>query len=136
MNRDDAVDLLDRLHDAQNAFYGGGDRTQLERLLTEDVAWTVPGENAVAGRYEGRDAVFAYFERRRDLAGGTFRMHRRDVLAGEGDRIAALTDGTATIGGAEHRWETVGLYEVRGGRIAACWLLPLDPAAFDAIWSP
>jgi hypothetical protein len=35
------------------------------------------------------------------MATGTFRMHRRDVLAGEGDRIAALTDGAATIAGRE-----------------------------------
>jgi hypothetical protein len=62
-------------------------------------------------------------------------MQRCDVLTGAGGRIAALTDGSATIGGSELRWSTVGLYEVRGGQIAACWLLPLDAAAFDAIWS-
>jgi len=28
----------------------------------------------------------------------------------------------------------VGLYELREGRVAACWLLPLDVAAFDAAW--
>ncbi len=62
-------------------------------------------------------------------------MTRRDVLAGAGDRIAALTDGAATVGGTEHRWSTVGLYEVAGKRIRACWLLPLDPNQFDAIWT-
>jgi hypothetical protein len=35
----------------------------------------------------------------------------------------------------DHRWSTIGLYEVVDGRIAACWLLPLDQHAFDAIWS-
>jgi hypothetical protein len=34
----------------------------------------------------------------------------------------------------EHRWSTVGLYRFRGEQIAACWLLPLDAAAFDWIW--
>ena len=63
-------------------------------------------------------------------------MHRRDVLTGEGARIAALTDGTASIGGARHAWSTVGLYDVPGSaRIAASRLLALDQAAFDAIWS-
>ena len=42
--------------------------------------------------YHGLDEVFDYFRRRRDLATSTFRMHRRDVLAGDGDRIAALTE--------------------------------------------
>jgi hypothetical protein len=33
------------------------------------------------------------------------------------------------------RWSTVGLYEIAGDRIAACWLLPLDQAEFDRVWS-
>lgn len=135
MDRDAAVELLDRLHEAQNAFYGGGDAGPLERILVPDVVWTVPGDNAIAGAYRGREEVFAYFRRRRDIARGSFRMIRRDVLTGEGSRVAALTDGVATIGGTERTWSTVGLYDVDGGRIAACWLLPLDPDAFDAIWA-
>jgi hypothetical protein len=135
VNRAAAVDLLDRLHIAQNEFYGGGSGDALERLLTADITWTVPGENLIAGRYRGIDEVFAYFRRRRDLAGGTFRMRRRDVLVGEADRVAALTDGSASIGDIEHQWSTVGLYDVLDAQIAACWLLPLDQHAFDAIWS-
>ncbi len=135
MDRDIAVALLDQLHAAQNEFYGGGGDALLRDLLASDIAWTVPGNNSIAGVYRGTEAVFDYFRRRRDLAAGTFRMTRRDVLAGEGDRIAALTDGAATIDGMEHRWSTVGLYEVVDKRITACWLLPLNPTQFDAIWT-
>lgn len=135
MNRDAALRLLDRLHDAQNDFYAGGGDTALRKLLTPDIAWTVPGRSPVAGVCHGIDEVLGYFARRRDLAAHTFRMHRADVLAGDGDRIAALTDGTAVLGGAERSWSTVGLYAVRRDRIAACWLLPLDPATFDEAWS-
>jgi len=78
----------------------------------------------------------AYFRHRRDLAGATFRMHRKDILVGEGRRLAALTDGTATLAGRARQWSTVGLYDVtEQGRIAACWLLPLEQGEFDAIWS-
>jgi ketosteroid isomerase-like protein len=135
MDRDIAVALLDQLHAAQNKFYGGGGDAQLRDLLASGIAWTVPGNNSIAGAYRGTEAVFDYFRRRRDLAAGSFRMTRRDVLAGEGDRIAALTDGAATIDGMEHRWSTVGLYEVVDKRITACWLLPLNPTQFDAIWT-
>jgi ketosteroid isomerase-like protein len=135
MDRDIAVALLDQLHAAQNEFYGGGGDALLRHLLASGIAWTVPGNNSIFGVYRGTEAVFDYFRRRRDLAAGTFRMTRRDVLAGEGDRIAALTDGAATIDGMEHRWSTVGLYEVVDKRIAACWLLPLNPTQFDAIWT-
>jgi hypothetical protein len=37
--------------------------------------------------------------------------------------------------GVERRWSTVGLYRVRDERIAGCWLLPLEPEAFDEIWA-
>lgn len=134
MNREAAVHLLDRLHEAQNEFYAGGPAAPLERLLAPGITWTVPGGSPIAGHYRGLQEVFGYFRRRRELARGTFRMRRRDVLVGDGDRVAALTDGSATLGGTEHRWSTVGLYEIAGGQIAACWLLPLDQNAFDAIW--
>jgi ketosteroid isomerase-like protein len=127
--------LLARLHAAQGAFYAGGPAEPLRALLTDDIVWTVPGDNAIAGRYEGIDAVMAYFARRRDLAGRTFRMHPGEVLTGDGDHVAVLTDGTALIAGAEHRWSTVGLYRFRGSLVAACWLLPLDPRDFDRIWT-
>ena len=135
MNRDAAIGLLDRLHAAQNEFHGGGSETPLEHLLASDVTWTVPGDNRIAGTYRGLEEVFGYFCRRRALADRTFRMKRMDVLVGDGDRVAALTDGFATIGGTDRHWSTVGLYEISEGRIAGCWLLPLDQRAFDVIWS-
>jgi len=135
MNRDTAIALLDRLHETQNEFYAGGPTAPLEQLLTADIVWTVPGENLIAGTYRGLEDVLAYFRRRRELADRTFQMQRLDVLVGDGDRIAALTNGTAMIRGAAHHWSTVGLYQVAAARITACWLLPLDQCAFDNIWA-
>jgi ketosteroid isomerase-like protein len=135
VDRTAALEALARLHAAQGDFYSGGDDAPLRALLHPDVEWHVPGRNAIAGDYVGIDAVMAYFARRRDHAARTFRMHPCDVLVGEEDRVAVLTDGSATIGGREERWSTVGLYRLAGDRIAGCWLLPLDPAAFDRIWA-
>jgi hypothetical protein len=135
IGRDAAIDLLDRLHSAQNEFYTGGSSAALRRLLSPDVTWTVPGDNAIAGSYHGLPEVLEYFRRRRDFAGSTVWLSRRDVLVGDGARIAALTDGFATIAGVDHRWSTVGLYDVADQRVAAGRLLPLDQRAFDAIWS-
>jgi len=128
-------DCIESLHLAQRDFYTGGSGERLRELLTEDIVWTIPGRNAIAGRYEGIAQVMAYFERRRELASRTFQMHTREILTGDGDHVAALTDGRATLGGAERRWSTVGLYRVRERRIAACWLLPLDGDEFDRIWA-
>jgi ketosteroid isomerase-like protein len=135
MNRAAAIDLLQRLHAAQGAFYAGGAEAHVRVLLTDDVHWHVPGRNAISGDYYGIDVVLAYFRRRRELVDRTLRLHPGDVLVGDGNHIAALTDGTAVVGGVERRWSTVGLYEVRDGQVAACWLLPLDPGTFDDVWA-
>jgi ketosteroid isomerase-like protein len=134
MARHEAVGVVEQLHAAQGAFYAGGPAEPLRRLLADDVAWHVPGRNAIAGVYEGIDAVMDYFVRRRDHAARTFRMHPGEVLVGDGDHVAVLTDGSAMLDGREQRWSTVGLYRIRGERVAACWLLPLDPPAFDRVW--
>jgi len=129
------VGVLDRLHEAQEAFYAGGDRLPLSGLLTDDVVWHVPGNNSIAGTYRGIDDVVGYFTARRELAARTFRLHPGDVLVGDGALVAALTEGTALIGGEEHRWSTIGLYRFRDGLISECRLVPFDLAEFDRIWS-
>jgi ketosteroid isomerase-like protein len=135
VERELATERLGLLHAAQGVFYAGGPDDALRELLTHDVAWHIPGENPIAGTYVGIDAVIAYFTRRREIASLTFKMHAGEVLVGDGDHVAALTDGTAVLGGQERRWSTVGLYRFRGDRIAACWLLPMDAREFDLIWS-
>jgi ribosomal protein S18 acetylase RimI-like enzyme/ketosteroid isomerase-like protein len=135
VSREQARALLARLHAAQNEMYAGGDSEPVRALLTETIEWHVPGDNAIAGHYRGIAQVLDYFRRRRALAGSTFRLHPGELLTGDGDRVAVLVDGTATIEGREHSWSTVGLYRIVEDRIAACWLLPLDPLAFDGIWS-
>jgi ketosteroid isomerase-like protein len=136
MTREHAKRMLGALHAAQAAFYAGeGGESALRELLTEDVRWHVPGRNAIAGTHEGIDAVLTYFARRRKLAARSFRMHPGELLIGDGDHVAALTDGTATIAGEEHHWSTVGLYRFESSRIAEVWLLPLDADHFDRIWT-
>jgi ketosteroid isomerase-like protein len=135
VDRDIATESLRRLHAAQGDFYSGGPAAPLRELLTNDIVWRVPGKNAIAGVYLGIDAVMEYFARRREIAARTFRMHPGEVLIGEREHAAVLTDGTAVLQGAEQRWSTLGLYRFRGDRIASCWLLPLDPGQFDRIWA-
>src|SRR5215204_3673259 len=84
MERDTAIEILDRLHSAQNEFYAGGSGAMLKKLLTADISWKVPGNNRIAGTYRGLEEVFGYFRRRRDLADQSLQMIRRDVLVGTG----------------------------------------------------
>jgi ketosteroid isomerase-like protein len=135
VKRDVAVSLLERLHAAQGSFYAGGPAEPLRALLATGVVWHVPGHNAIAGTYRGIDAVMDYFSRRRELAQRSFRMHPGELLVGDGEHVAVLTDGSAVIDGTERRWSTVGLYRFRAECLLSCYLLPLDPVAFDEIWS-
>jgi ketosteroid isomerase-like protein len=134
MDPEHAKSILGRLHRAQNAMYAGGDMEPVEALLTEDVEWHVPGENAIAGDYRGIAEVSEYFRRRRNLVGSSLQLRPGEMLIGEGDHVAVLADGSATLKGVRRRWSTVGLYRLRGERIAACWLLALDQEAFDDAW--
>jgi ketosteroid isomerase-like protein len=115
--------------------YAGGDVEPVRALLTEDIAWHVPGDNAIAGVYRGIDAVLDYFRRRRAVAGNSLQLQPGELLVGDQDHLASLTDGTAIVNGVQHTWSTVGLYRTRNGKISACWLLPLDQNAFDQVWS-
>jgi ketosteroid isomerase-like protein len=135
VDREQAVTVLERLHAAQRSFYGGGGDKPLRAVLTDDIAWHIPGHNDIAGEYRGIEAVMDYFARRRDLARRTFRMYPGEVLVGDGDHVAVLTDGAAQIDGVERRWSTVGLYRLRGERVAECRLLPFDARTFDEIWT-
>lgn len=134
MEEAEALGIVDRLYDALGAFYSGGDETPVRELLADDVEWHVPGGSPIAGDYQGIDQVVAYFNTRRGLARGTYRMILGEILVGE-EHVAVLTDGTAAVGGIQGGWTTLGLYRIHDGAVAGCWLLPLDQTAFDAIWS-
>jgi uncharacterized protein len=136
MDRDDALAVIEQLHSAQARLYTDGDVAAVRSVLHPDIAWHIPGGSPIAGSYRWLDEVVEYMLARRAPADGTFRMHRLDVLTGDGSTVAVLTDGTATIDGVERQWSTIGLYRLEDGRVAECWLLPLDQAEFDDIWTP
>lgn len=134
----DPLSVVRRFHAEQAGLYAGsgGDAGSggLRDLLAEDVVWHVPGASAIAGEHRGVEAVLAYMDARRRIMDGSFRVavHGAAVIAG---RVVRLAGGTAVRDGREVAWETVNVFRVVSGRIAECWLVPFDQAAFDSIWS-
>jgi ketosteroid isomerase-like protein len=127
--------LIRDFYAAQGRFYAGEDVSPaVSGFLAEDIAWHVPGRNAIAGDYVGVDAVLAYFTRRRDLARRSMRVTVHRVLADD-EYVIQLAGGEAEVGGERRTWETVGVFRVAGGRIAECWLVPFDQLEFDEIWA-
>lgn len=130
----DPLSVVRRFHAEQARVYAGEDSSSLLDLLAQDVVWHVPGASPIAGEHRGVDAVLAYMDARRRIMDGTFRVevHGAATIAG---RVVQLAGGRAIRRGEEVTWETVGVFRVAGGRIAECWLIPFDQAAFDRIWS-
>jgi uncharacterized protein len=118
----------------QSEMYRGGDAEAVRELLTPDVVWHVPGASAIAGDHRGRDAVMAYFQRRRALAGGAMRIVAGERLVSD-DVVIQLADGEIERDGEPLRWRTVGVYRFDGERVAEAWLVPFELAAFEAIWT-
>ena len=126
--------LVAELHRRQGAMYAGGSADPVAELLADDIVWHVPGRSPIAGDHRGREAVLAYFRKRRAIADASMQMHDRGGYSDD-EAVVRLVDGTATMGGEEARWRTAGVYRVAGGKIAEVWLVPLDLDAFDAIWA-
>ena len=130
-----SAEAVERFYQVQRRFYTGEDVAQeLRRLLTDDVVWHVPGRSSIAGEYRGTDEVLAYFAERRDIATSSFHLTPRGMLADD-ERVIHFADGDAMIDGRRRYWRTVGIFHLRRGRIAECWLLPFDQYEFDEIWS-
>jgi ketosteroid isomerase-like protein len=128
------VELIDELHRRQGEMYAGGSVEAVLELLAEDVVWRVPGASPIAGQHRGRVGVAAYFERRRQLADATMRMHPGAVIAAD-NAVAQLVEGRAVLADERVSWGTVGVYRVDDGLVREVWLVPLDLERFDTIWS-
>lgn len=130
-------ELIAELHRRQGEMYAGGPVEPVVELLAEDIVWHVPGVSPIAGDHRGPAGVIEYFERRRRLANETMRMHPGELVC-EGEGVAQFVEGSAELDGEQVRWQTIGVYRVDAERrrIREVWLVPLDSALFDRIWSP
>jgi ketosteroid isomerase-like protein len=59
--------------------FRAGDRETLAALIDEDVVWHIPGSGPLAGDIDGREALFRFFDRLRDVTEGTFTILLRDA---------------------------------------------------------
>jgi uncharacterized protein len=130
------AELVAELHRRQGEMYAGGPVEPVAELLAADVVWHVPGTSPIAGDHRGVAQVLAYFEHRRRLAEASMRMHPGELIC-EGDSVAQFVTGSAVIDGKQVSWRTIGAYRLDLGRrlVQEVWLVPLDSALFDRIWS-
>jgi len=100
-----------------------------------DAVWHVPGANAMAGNYRGRDEIIAFLRRTAELTGGTYRVALLWVVADDEHTVAVYRAQGERDGGRALDIEQALLIELRDGRWADIRAQPLDQAAFDAFWA-
>ena len=109
-----------------------GDREALAALIDEDVVWHIPGSGPMAGDIHGREALFRFFDRLRDVTEGTFMIKEHDVL-GSDEHVVALSNWSAVREGIPVSVDVVGVFHFRDGRQQERWNHPSDMAALDRL---
>ena len=110
--------------------FRAGDRETLEQLLGPDVVWHVPGANRMAGVVRGREALFEWFERLREVTEGTFSLREHDVLGNE-EHVVALSVISAVRDGVMVPVDVVSVFHYRDGVQRERWFHPADREAWD-----
>jgi uncharacterized protein (TIGR02246 family) len=106
----------------------------LRGLFADDAVWSVPGHGAMAGRYEGREAIFRFLAKLPKETDGTYGSELIDVLASD-DRAAALYRARGTRRGRTLELDQVLLFRIEDGLVRHVLALPSDPDAFEAFWA-
>lgn len=103
------------------------------KIFAPDVVYTVPGANALSGRYVGPDAVMGYFGRLMQLTQGSYAISDMLWLAC-GDQITLVTQNQASIGARALAWEEAIVFTFESGRKKRIDLFQAEQAAVDAFF--
>ena len=123
-----------RIRDADAAFSRGDVAYLREAYFAPDITWHFPGRNALAGQYEGPDAVMAFFGRSMQLTQGSLHLEVEDVVANDA-RAIAIVRVTAAREGRTLDDRSLQLFEFRDGKVAEVWTYPGDVYAQDAFYA-
>lgn len=103
--------------------------------IAEDAVWRFPGrQGQLAGEHRGHNAIIGFLGKVMALAGGTFHLEPKDVLASE-TRAAFLFRGTGQRGERTLDNPTCLVVEVREGKIVRFDEFVWDAYAVDAFWA-
>lgn len=108
-----------------------GDVAALQRLVTPDFVWHLPGKSPIAGDVHGAEAWSAKL---RSLLDTGLRPELLAMLEAD-DHVAVLQRNTARTGEHSLDVHVVNLFTVREGRLARLDTFFSDQYAVDAFWT-
>ena len=107
----------------------------IREYFTEDVVWHVGGNHPLSGDYRGRDAIFGYFERVRDLTHGGLQSEPQDILADD-SHGGVFTRVTADRDDRHLDVVLAQAFRINpDGKFTEYWALADDQDAVNAFWS-
>ena len=101
------------------AAIGQADEQGLAALCTEDIAWIIPGEWALAGTHRGHAGLMAFLRTASETVETSTSPHREFVA--EGDRVIFLGTATGRIKATGRTFDDhfVFSFTLRNGKVAA-----------------
>lgn len=112
-----------------------GDMATVDSLMTDDVSFHVPGTGSNAGDFQGKPAVFGFFQKAVGTSGGSLKLELLDVMTGQDHVAAVATYRAEREGHAPLQNNLVQLMKLRDGRIAQCWFHSRNQYEVDAFWA-
>lgn len=122
------VAVVQRYYEA----YGASDIELIRNeIFAKDITWTIPGHHPLAGKKQGADEVFAFFEQ---LNKAKFKAEVL-FLGGNDNYVVDVHRGWSNLTDGENVDQTWALlYEVADGRITSAVNFPGDQHAADTFF--
>jgi ketosteroid isomerase-like protein len=115
--------------------FGKGDLDALTEYFSDNVLWHVAGKHQLSGDYRGREALFDYFAKARELSGGSLRLEPESILASDG-HIAMFMRVTGERDGKQLDVLMAEVMKVApDGKWTEFWAVADDQESVDKFWS-
>ena len=111
--------------------FRAGDLDLVKTMIAPEVLWHVPGEHAMAGTIDGREALLAWLARLGDIG---FWLVEHDVFASD-QHVCAISTMGARRGNTEVETRVISIFRYRERRQVERWLYPDDTAAWNMIFA-
>jgi len=107
-----------------------GDFARAKPYLSEDIEFSVPGNNKLSGNFRGPEAVMNYCKTMNEITRGTHVVTKQEWMV-NGSKVILITDNKAEIGEKKHVWKEVYAIKMFDGLNCSLEVFQEDQGAVD-----